>query len=288
MSSRTSRVLNPGLDLDPNPEFCTLPLDQLAARVSLARKDSIDVICYAHWLKREFQYWVFKIGTGYQSYWLYLHCWLLIIINQCELFQTRRICFRLRFNHAVRILVRSYRSLLAVRQCLVGLLRLRQVWLKWQRLMVVRWLPGYLPQLVGCQIWLFLLQRLCRIHYYLWMWCNLWWFLSLVGNFCHLCILLPNHNFFVRRFYRFFWSDGFWGCQRVACCKIVCCTKASCNAAYSCAGWGCASHCGLVKFLMVWHPLMVMLLMSYIRHMIWLYNWCAVCGWNFATRFKFV
>ena len=30
-SSRTGRVLNPGLDLDPNPESCTLPLDQLAA-----------------------------------------------------------------------------------------------------------------------------------------------------------------------------------------------------------------------------------------------------------------
>ena len=27
-SSRTGRVLNPGLDLDPNPESCTLPLDQ--------------------------------------------------------------------------------------------------------------------------------------------------------------------------------------------------------------------------------------------------------------------
>ena len=31
-SSRTGRVLNPGLDLDPNPESCTLPLDQLAAK----------------------------------------------------------------------------------------------------------------------------------------------------------------------------------------------------------------------------------------------------------------
>ena len=29
-SSRTGRVLNPGLDLDPNAESCTLPLDQLA------------------------------------------------------------------------------------------------------------------------------------------------------------------------------------------------------------------------------------------------------------------
>ena len=29
-SSRTGRVLNSGLDLDPNPESCTLPLDQLA------------------------------------------------------------------------------------------------------------------------------------------------------------------------------------------------------------------------------------------------------------------
>ena len=32
-SSRTGRVLNPGLDLDPNPESCTLPLDQLAAMI---------------------------------------------------------------------------------------------------------------------------------------------------------------------------------------------------------------------------------------------------------------
>ena len=30
-SRRTNRVLNPGLDPDPNPESCTLPLDQLAA-----------------------------------------------------------------------------------------------------------------------------------------------------------------------------------------------------------------------------------------------------------------
>ena len=30
-SSRNGRLMNPGLDLDPNPEFCTLPLDQLTA-----------------------------------------------------------------------------------------------------------------------------------------------------------------------------------------------------------------------------------------------------------------
>ena len=30
-SRRTGRVWNPGLDLDPKPESCTLPLDQLAA-----------------------------------------------------------------------------------------------------------------------------------------------------------------------------------------------------------------------------------------------------------------
>ena len=30
-SGRAGRVLNQGLDLDPNPESCTLPLDQLAA-----------------------------------------------------------------------------------------------------------------------------------------------------------------------------------------------------------------------------------------------------------------
>ena len=43
-SSRTGRVLNPGLDLDPNPESCTLPLDQLAAvilRINLGRLDSV-------------------------------------------------------------------------------------------------------------------------------------------------------------------------------------------------------------------------------------------------------
>ena len=32
-SRRTGRVLNSGLDLDPNPESCTLPLDQLATAV---------------------------------------------------------------------------------------------------------------------------------------------------------------------------------------------------------------------------------------------------------------
>ena len=32
-SRRTGRVLNSGLDLDPNPEPCTLPLDQLAAAI---------------------------------------------------------------------------------------------------------------------------------------------------------------------------------------------------------------------------------------------------------------
>ena len=31
-SRRTGRVLNSGLDLEPNPESCTLPLDQLAAK----------------------------------------------------------------------------------------------------------------------------------------------------------------------------------------------------------------------------------------------------------------
>ena len=30
----------------------------------------------------------------------------------------------------------------------------------------------------------------------LWMWCNLWWLLILVGNFCHCCILLGKHQFF--------------------------------------------------------------------------------------------
>ena len=37
-SSHSGRVLNPGLDLDPNPESCTLPLDQLAALVSVTVK----------------------------------------------------------------------------------------------------------------------------------------------------------------------------------------------------------------------------------------------------------
>ena len=35
-SRRTGRVLNSGLDLDPNPESCTLPLDQLAAAIHVS------------------------------------------------------------------------------------------------------------------------------------------------------------------------------------------------------------------------------------------------------------
>ena len=44
-SRRTGRVLNSGLDLDPNPESCTLPLDQLAAKLGLSKLWSADAIC---------------------------------------------------------------------------------------------------------------------------------------------------------------------------------------------------------------------------------------------------
>ena len=39
-SGRTGRVLNSGLDLDPNPESCTLPLDQLATLLALCAANS--------------------------------------------------------------------------------------------------------------------------------------------------------------------------------------------------------------------------------------------------------
>ena len=42
-SSRTGRVLNPGLDLDPNPESCTLTLDQLWVNII-----SKMTLCFRH------------------------------------------------------------------------------------------------------------------------------------------------------------------------------------------------------------------------------------------------
>ena len=155
-----------------------------------------------------------------------LHRWLLIIISQCQMFQSCRICFGLKFNHEVRMSARLCRSLLAVRQCLVALLRLLWVWLWCQ---AVRWLPGYLLQWVGCQIWIFLLQGLCHVHYCLWMWCNLRWLLILVGNF-----------------YKFFWSSGFSERQGIACCRVICCATVGCDAVCNYAVWSCMSHWGLV------------------------------------------
>ena len=112
------------------------------------------------------------------------------------MFQSCRICFRLKSNHEVRMSVTERRFLPAVRQCLVVSLRLRLAWLWCRRLRAVRWLPGYLLQLVGSQIRIFLLQELCHVHFCLWMWCNLQWLLILVGNFCCRYILLRQHQFF--------------------------------------------------------------------------------------------
>ena len=53
-----------------------------------------------------------------------LHRWLLIIISWCQMFQSCRICFRLKSNHEVRMSVTERRFLPAVRQCLVVSLRL--------------------------------------------------------------------------------------------------------------------------------------------------------------------
>ena len=125
-----------------------------------------------------------------------LHRWLLIIISWCQMFQSCRICFRLKSNHEVRMSVTKRRFLPAMRQCLVVSLRLRLAWLRCRRLRAVRWLPGYLLQLVGSQIQIFLLQGCCHVHFCLWMWCNLQWLLILVGNFCRRCILLRQHQFF--------------------------------------------------------------------------------------------
>ena len=112
------------------------------------------------------------------------------------MFQSCRIRFSLKSNHEVRMSVTERRVLPAVRQCLVVSLRLRLAWLRCRRLRVVRWLPGYLLQLVGSKIRIFLLQKFCHVHFCLWMWCNLRWLLILVGHFCRRYILLRQHQFF--------------------------------------------------------------------------------------------